>query len=90
MGYWCYAINTQAKEEKARNIPIVCEFEDVFPKELLGVRPQREIDFRIELIPYAQFIFKAPYCMAPTELKELKLQLDDLSQKGFIRLSVSP
>ena len=90
MGYWCYVIDTQAKKENAENTPVVCEFENVFSEELPRLPPQREIDFRIELIPYAQFIFKAPYCMAPTELKELKLQLDDLSQKGFIRLSVSP
>ena len=53
MGYWCYTIDTQAKEEKARNIHVVCEFEDVFPKELLGLPPHREIDFAIELIPDA-------------------------------------
>jgi len=90
MGYWCYAIDTQAKEEKAGNIPVVCEFEDVFPEELPGLPPQREINFGIELIPDAQPISKAPYHMAPTEFKELKLQLDELLQKGFIRPSVSP
>ena len=53
IGYWCYAINTQTKEEKAENIPFVCEFKDVFCKELPGLPSQREIDFRIELIPSA-------------------------------------
>ena len=89
MGYWCYVIDTQAKEEKAENIPVVCEFEDVFPEELPGLPPQREIDFGIELNPDTQPISKAPYRMAPTKLKELKIQLDELLQKGFIRTSAS-
>ena len=90
IGYRSYAINTKLKEEKAGNIPIVYEFEDVFLEELPGLPPQKEIDFGIELIPDVQPISKGPYCMAPTELKELKLQLDELLQKGFIRPSVSP
>jgi len=48
-----YAINPQTKEEKIETIPVVCEFEDVFPKELPGQPQQREIDFGIELIPGA-------------------------------------
>jgi len=55
----------------------VGEFEDVFPEELLGFAPQREI-FEIELIPASQPISKALYRMAPTKLKELKIQLDEL------------
>ena len=90
MGYWCYAIETQAKEEKGGNIPVLCDFEDVFPEELLGSPLLRKIDFGIELIPDTQPISKAPYRIAPIELKELKLQLDELLQKGFIRPSVSP
>jgi len=78
MGYWYYAIDTQAKEEKARNIPVICKFEDVFPEELPGLPSQREITFGIEFISDAQPISKASYHMAPTELKELKLQLDEL------------
>jgi len=50
IGYWCYAIDTKTKEEEAKNIPVVCEFEDIFPEELLGLSPQREIDFEIKLI----------------------------------------
>ena len=73
IGYWCYAIDTQTKEEKAENIPAVCEFEDVFPEELPGLLPQRKIEFGIESIPSAQPILKTPYCMAPTEVKELKI-----------------
>ena len=73
IGYWCYTIDTQTKEEKVENIPIVCEFEDVFTEELPGLPPQREINFGIELTPGAQPISNAPYRMAPIGFKELKI-----------------
>jgi len=55
-----------------------CEFPYVFPKELPGPPPQREIDFEIDLMPGAQPISKAPYRIILIELKELKIQLDEL------------
>nr|GEZ33457.1 putative reverse transcriptase domain-containing protein [Tanacetum cinerariifolium] len=70
--------------------PIVSEFPDVFPDELPGIPPVREVEFSIELIPGAEPISKAPYCMAPIELKVLKDQLQELLERGFIRPSVSP
>nr|GFB06805.1 hypothetical protein [Tanacetum cinerariifolium] len=70
--------------------PIVSEFPDVFPDELPGIPPVREVEFNIELIPGAEPISKAPYRMAPIELKELKDQLQELLERGFIRPSVSP
>nr|GEZ80800.1 putative reverse transcriptase domain-containing protein [Tanacetum cinerariifolium] len=70
--------------------PIVSEFPDVFPDELPGIPPVREVEFNIELIPGAEPISKAPYRMAPVELKELKDQLQELLERGFIRPSVSP
>ncbi|KAK1676994.1 hypothetical protein QYE76_037842 [Lolium multiflorum] len=78
------------KEVKLEDIPVVNEFQDVFPKELPGMPPDREIEFTIDLIPGTAPIAKAPYKMGPKELKELKEQLDDLEQKGFIQESVSP
>ena len=71
-------------------IRAVRDFSDVFPDDLPGLPPQREIDFAIELAPGTEPISKAPYRMAPAELKELKEQLQDLLDKGFIRPSVSP
>jgi len=68
----------------------MCEFKDIFPKDLPGLGPQRAIYFEIELIPRSQPISKAPYRMAPIELKELKIQLEELLEKGFLRPSVSP
>nr|GEY67495.1 putative nucleotidyltransferase, ribonuclease H [Tanacetum cinerariifolium] len=66
------------------------KFPDVFPDELPGIPPVREVDFNVELIPGAEPISKAPYRMAPVELKDLKDQLQELLERGFIRPSVSP
>lgn len=62
----------------------------MFPDELPGMPPQREIDFTIELLPGTAPVAIAPYRMAPAELRELKAQLQDLLDKGFIRPSFSP
>nr|GFD59687.1 putative reverse transcriptase domain-containing protein [Tanacetum cinerariifolium] len=70
--------------------PIVAEFPDVFPDELPWIPPVREVEFNIGLIPGAEPISKAPYHMSLVELKELKDQLQELSERGFIRPSVSP
>nr|XP_033508434.1 uncharacterized protein LOC117273376 [Nicotiana tomentosiformis] len=73
-----------------QSVPIVNEFPTVFPDELPGIPPEREIDFAIDLLPDAQPISIHPYRMAPVELRELKEQLKDLLDKGFIRPSTSP
>ncbi|KAL4023067.1 hypothetical protein IC575_016815 [Cucumis melo] len=69
---------------------VVRDYPDVFPEELSGLPPHREIEFAIELEPGTVPISRAPYRMAPTELKELKVQLQELFDKGFIWPSVSP
>ena len=71
-------------------IPVVREFPDVFPEELPSIPLEREVDLSIEIIPGTIPMSKAPYMMAPTELKELKSQLQELLDKGFIRPNVSP
>ena len=73
-----------------KNIPMIREFSDVFPKELSRVPLEREVDLSIEVVQGTTPISRAPYCMAPTELKELKTQLQELLDKGFNRPSVSP
>ena len=88
IGYWYYAIKAQSKGEKVEDIPIVFEFGDVFLENLPGLPLQRKTDFEIELVSGAQPISKPPYQMAPTELRDLKIQLDELLQKGFVRPSV--
>ena len=65
-------------------VPVVCEFSDVFPKELPGMPPDREIEFSIELAPGTAPIYKKPYRMAPSELVELKKQIKELLEKGYI------
>jgi hypothetical protein len=80
----------ESKEINIEEIPVVNEFPDVFPRDLPGLPPDPEIEFAIVLVPGTKPIHKAPYRMAPMELKELKEQLKELEEKGFIRPSVSP
>jgi hypothetical protein len=62
----------------------------VFPNELLGVPPEREVEVTIDILPDTSPIAQSPYRMAPAELAELKIQLQELLDKGFIRPSNSP
>ena len=71
------------------DVPIVREFPDVFPEELPGVPPERQVEFRIDLVPGAAPIAKEPYRLAPPEMQELSSQLQELLGKGFIRPSSS-
>ena len=68
----------------------MCEFVDVFPDELPGLPPQRVVDFGIELHTGTLPISMNPHRMAPVELQELRVQLHELLDKGFIRPSTSP
>ena len=72
------------------NILFSKDFSDVFPEELPSIPPKREVDLSIEILPGTSPTSRAPYKMAQTELKELKIQLQELLDKGFIRPSVSP
>jgi hypothetical protein len=72
------------------NIPIVCEYPDVFSDDLPGMPPDRDVEFVIELQPGTTPISKRPYRMPPKELAELKIQLQELLDKGYIRPSSSP
>ena len=89
-GYLCNVMLSLSKDSSVADIPIVREFPEVFPEELPGIPVDREIEFLIECMPGTQPISKAPYRMAPAELKELKSQLQELLDKGFIRPSSSP
>jgi hypothetical protein len=72
------------------DIRTVSEFSDVFPEELPGMPPDREIEFVIKLVPDTAPIFKRPYRMTTNQLAELKEQLQELLDKGYIRPSASP
>ncbi|KAA0060493.1 ty3-gypsy retrotransposon protein [Cucumis melo var. makuwa] len=83
-------VDTRKVEVSLSSEPVVRDYPDVFPEELPGLPPHREIEFSIELEPGTVPISRASYRMAPAELKELKVQLQELLDKGFIRPSVSP
>ncbi|GJX77263.1 putative reverse transcriptase domain-containing protein [Tanacetum coccineum] len=88
-------ISTKKEEDKSegkqiKDVPIVREFPEVFPKDLPRLPPARPVEFQIDLIPRAAPVARAPYRLAPSEMKELSEQLQELSNKGFIRPSSSP
>ncbi|XP_074342437.1 uncharacterized protein LOC141679990 [Apium graveolens] len=73
-GYLAFVKDTSKDEPRIEDYPVVKEYEDVFPDELPGLPPHREVEFTIELVPGAEPISKVPYRMAPLELQELKEQ----------------
>ncbi|KAI3730615.1 hypothetical protein L1987_61787 [Smallanthus sonchifolius] len=77
-------------ERKIKDIPIVRDYPEVFPDDLPGLPPQRQVEFRIDLTPGAAPIARSPYRLAPSEMQELSNQLQELLDKGFIRPSFSP
>ncbi|GKD01649.1 putative reverse transcriptase domain-containing protein [Tanacetum coccineum] len=83
---------TEDKSEKKRleDVSIVQDFPDSFPKDLSGLPPTPQVEFQIDLIPGVAPVARAPYRLAPSEMKELSEQLKELSDKGFIRPSSSP
>ncbi|KAL5560330.1 hypothetical protein UlMin_036541 [Ulmus minor] len=90
-GYLAAVVDTTKKAKVELNdVPVVNEFVGVFPEELPSLPPDREVTFEIEVLPGTTPISKAPYRMAPAELKELQIQLQELLDKGFIRPSHSP
>ncbi|KAJ9543217.1 hypothetical protein OSB04_022924 [Centaurea solstitialis] len=91
-GFLAYAMADQTEERKltVAEVPIVSEYPDVFPEDLPGLPPDRQIEFGIDLVPGAAPIARTPYRLAPPELQELSDQLQELSSKGFIRPSSSP
>ncbi|GJW10993.1 putative reverse transcriptase domain-containing protein [Tanacetum coccineum] len=80
----------KSKEKRLEEVPIVQDFPEVFPEDLPGIPPTRQVEFQIDLIPGATPVAWAPYRLAPSEMKELSDQLKELSDKGFIRPSSSP
>ncbi|KAJ9561422.1 hypothetical protein OSB04_006582 [Centaurea solstitialis] len=88
--YLAYVIDTKLEKKGIANVEVVREFSDVFPEDLPGLPPERQVEFHIDLTPGAAPIARAPYRLAPTEMKEMMTQLQELSEKGFIRPSSSP
>jgi len=90
----CYMVVAKPKKksvaEMIQSIPVASDYADVFPDEVPGLSPSRDIDFTIDLIPSAGPVSMAPYRMEPVELAELKRQIEELLEKKFIRSSASP
>lgn len=88
--FMVHVMEDKSKDRRLEDVPVVNEFPDVFPEDLPGLPPERQVEFQIELVPGVAPVAKAPYRLAPSELKELSEQLKELSDKGFIRPSSSP
>ncbi|XP_070031697.1 uncharacterized protein [Nicotiana tomentosiformis] len=90
LSYFAFVRDVDVDTPTIASVPVVREFLDVFPADLSGMPPDRDIDFGIDLVQGTQPISIPLYHVAPAELKELKEQLQELLEKGFIRPSVSP
>ncbi|GJR34507.1 putative reverse transcriptase domain-containing protein [Tanacetum coccineum] len=83
-------VENKSEKKRLEDAPIVRNFPEVFPKDLPGLPLTRQVEFQIDLVPGAAPVARAPYRLAPSEMKELFEQLKELSDKGFIRPSSSP
>ncbi|GJW54605.1 putative reverse transcriptase domain-containing protein [Tanacetum coccineum] len=83
-------VEDKSEKKRLKDVPIVQDFPEVFPEDLPGLPPTRQVEFQIDLVPGAALVARAPYRLAPSEMKELSEQLKELSDKGFIRPSSSP
>ncbi|KAJ9547558.1 hypothetical protein OSB04_020101 [Centaurea solstitialis] len=89
--FMAYVLDATKEVKKiVKDVPIVCEYPDVFPDDLPGLPSDRQVEFRIDLVPGASSIAKTPYRLALAEMKEMMSQLQELLDKGFIRPSASP
>ncbi|GJU44120.1 putative reverse transcriptase domain-containing protein [Tanacetum coccineum] len=80
----------KSEEKRLEDIQVVREFPEVFPEDLPGLPPVRQVEFQIDLIPGTTPVARAPYKLAPSKMQELSNQLQELSDRGFIRPSTSP
>ena len=88
--FLAHVVDKTKEEVKIQNIPVACDFPDVFPEELPRIPPERQVEFRIDLVPGATPIAKSLFKLALTEMQELSSQLSELLNKGFIRPNFSP
>ncbi|KAJ0916075.1 putative nucleotidyltransferase, Ribonuclease H [Helianthus annuus] len=90
VAFLAHVTTDKGKGKSIQDIPVVRDYQELFPEELPGLPPARQVEFRIDLVPGANPIARAPYRLAPSEMQELSKQLQELSDKGFIRPSFSP
>ncbi|GJV03662.1 putative reverse transcriptase domain-containing protein [Tanacetum coccineum] len=83
-------VKDKSEKKRLKGVPIIQDFPKVFPEDLPGLPPTRQVEFQIDLVPGVASIARAPYRLAPSERKELSEQLKELSDKGLLRPSSSP
>ncbi|GJV70579.1 putative reverse transcriptase domain-containing protein [Tanacetum coccineum] len=88
--FLAHVMKKKSKEKRMEDVPVIRDFPEVFPEELPGLPPPRQVEFQIDLVPGAAPVARAPYRLAPSKMKELSVQLQELLEKGFIRPSSSP
>ncbi|KAM2989434.1 hypothetical protein FF2_003418 [Malus domestica] len=89
-GYLAHVVLNDVVPSSVEEVGVVRHYPDVFPDDLPGLPPDRDVEFSIDLLPGTDPISLTPYRMAPAELRELKIQLQELTDKGFIQPSTSP
>ncbi|GKF04891.1 putative reverse transcriptase domain-containing protein, partial [Tanacetum coccineum] len=87
--FLAHVTESKSKEKRMEDVLVIHDFPEVFPEELPGLPPPRQVEFRIDLVSGAAPTARAPYRLAPSEMKELSVQLQELLEKGFIRPSSS-
>ncbi|GJR07624.1 putative reverse transcriptase domain-containing protein [Tanacetum coccineum] len=88
--FLAHVTEKKSKEKRLEDVPIIRDFPEVFPEEFPGLPPLRQVEFQIDLVSGAAPVAHAPYRLAPSEMRELSVQLQELLEKGFIHLSSSP
>nr|GEX38095.1 reverse transcriptase domain-containing protein [Tanacetum cinerariifolium] len=86
----CINAQSKSKEKRMDDVPVIHDFPEVFPEEFPGLPPPKQVDFRIDLVAGDAPVTRAPYRLAPFEMIELSVQLQELLEKGFIFSSSSP
>ncbi|GKE05776.1 putative reverse transcriptase domain-containing protein [Tanacetum coccineum] len=88
--FLAHVTESMSKEKRIEDVPVIRDFPEVFPEELPGIPPPRQVEFQIDLVPGASPVARVPYRLALSEMKELSVQLQELLEKGFICSSSSP
>ncbi|GJY96061.1 putative reverse transcriptase domain-containing protein [Tanacetum coccineum] len=88
--FLAHVTEKKSKEKRLEDVLVIRDFPEVFPEELPGLPPPRQVEFRIDLVLMAAPVTRAPYRLGPSEMRELSVQLQELLEKGFIRPSSSP
>ncbi|KAI3772831.1 hypothetical protein L6452_04025 [Arctium lappa] len=90
VGFLPYVVDAKKEKKGLESVPVVSEYPEVFPEDLTTLPPDRQVEFRIDLVPGETPIAREPYRLAQTEIREMMTQLQELLDKGFIRPSTSP